>query len=225
MVDFRKRLREKLPCAFCEKKFTDFGPLGEHVRQAHPEIGAALPSAPETKPDKYDDAVNQLGPDMAEDADASWEQHGWFQGNEDENMLPPVGGGKTQSQRGGGDNRGSGRRPSTPPSVPFIKVEDLTQDPVTAKILGVQTQNTGFNDVIVKIAIRGRSFFFGLKASNPNYETLVKALGNDENAWMNAEFTIGLEFNEFYEKNFVNVFEVKPSDGTPVATKRGKKNG
>lgn len=223
MVDFRKRLKNTLPCAFCDQKFSDFGPLGEHVRQAHPEIGAALPSAPETKPyNKYDDAVDQLGPDMAEDAGASWEEHGWFQG-EDEDMLPPVGGGKTQSQRNQPQG-GGGRRP-TPPSVPFLKVEDLTNDPVTAKVLGVQTQNTGYNDVIIKVAIKGRSFFYGLKASNPAYETLTKALGHNDNDWMGATFTVGLEWNEFYEKNFVTVFEVFPNDGKPAETKRGKKNG
>lgn len=214
MVDFRKRLKNTLPCAFCDQKFSDFGPLGEHVRQAHPEIGAALPSAPEEKP---------IPDSEMADVDVSWEEHGWFLGNEDEDMLPPVGGGKTQSQRNQPQG-GGGRRP-TPPSVPFLKVEDLTNDPVTAKVLGVQTQNTGYNDVIIKVAIKGRSFFYGLKASNPAYETLTKALGHNDNDWMGAEFTVGLEWNEFYEKNFVTVFEVKPNDGRPAETKRGKKNG
>lgn len=32
----------QLQCAFCHKPFSDFGPLGAHVRTSHPEIGRLL---------------------------------------------------------------------------------------------------------------------------------------------------------------------------------------
>jgi hypothetical protein len=183
----------QLECFFCNQKFKDFGPLGEHVRREHPEIGAALPSAPD------EESFIGQPPPFEE-----WEEHGWFLGNEDDDMLPPVGGGKTPSQRTGR----KGGRGGPAPNVPFITVENLSNDPVTAKILGVEAQTGGgFNDVIVKISIKGRSYFLGLKASNPNYETLINALGQDEKKWIDIEFTIGLNWNEFYEKNFVHIFE------------------
>ena len=127
-------------------------------------------------------------------------------------MLKSPGGGKSQTQRNADGGR---QRPA--PAVPFIKVEDLTADPKRAKILAVETQSTGFNDIIVKIAVAGRSYFFGLKASNPNYETLFAAFGADENKWIGEEFMIGLNWNEFYEKSFVHVF-----DATAPTVKAGK---
>jgi hypothetical protein len=122
--------------------------------------------------------------------------------DERDDMLPQVGGGKRNDRQG---QSGGGRRPA--PAVPFLVVDDLKADPVRAKILGLETKNTGFNDVIVKIAIGGKSFFMGLKASNPNYEALTAGLGFDENKWVGQEFMIGLQWNEFYEKNFVQVYE------------------
>src|SRR5258708_1618329 len=150
-----------VPCMFCQRTFKSFVALGMHVKTEHAaKIGAASLKLPDRKP-----------------ADDSWEDTGWFLGELEEMALPQPGGGKTQGQRESGPTRPK----RTPPAVPFIGVEDLTSDPKTAKILAVQTQNTGFNDIIVKIAISGRSYFLGLKASNPNYETLFRAFGSDEN--------------------------------------------
>jgi hypothetical protein len=173
-----------LECFFCFLKFASFEQLAEHVQAAH--------VSPENR-----------GRERAPTWDEPWEGV--------DMALPRPGGGKSDSQRGGG--RGNRQAPA----VPFLKVEDLTQDPKRAKILGVQTQNTGFNDVIVKIAIGGRSFFMGLKASNPNYEALFNAFGEDDNKWVGQEFMVGLNYNEFYEKNFVHIFEAP-------APERGKKS-
>lgn len=118
---------------------------------------------------------------------------------EDEMALPAPGGGRTTSQGG------SGRSKAT---VPFLRVEDLQKEPSRAKILAVQAQDgSGFNDLIVKISIDGKPFFFGLKTSNPNYETLFNAFGADDKKWIGEEFTVGLNWNEFHEKNFVHVFD------------------
>jgi len=129
--------------------------------------------------------------------------------------LPTPGGGKRDAERGNNGGRGNSTR--KPPQVPFVRVEDLREEPSRAKILGVVTQNTGFNDVIVKVAINGKSYFLGLKASNPNYEALFNAFGDNENKWVGEEFMIGLNWNDFYEKNFVHIFEA------PAPKSRGGK--
>jgi hypothetical protein len=102
-------------------------------------------------------------------------------------------------------NSRSGRSRGTQ-TVPYVKVENLTSDPVRVKILGA-IANVGFNDLIVKIAMGGRSYFYGLKANNPNYAKLLKAFGSDENKWVGEEFMFGLEWSDFHEKNFMSVLE------------------
>jgi hypothetical protein len=125
-------------------------------------------------------------------------------------MLPKP---KTRST----EEDAPGARGRSAPSVPFLKVEDLTAEGKRAKILGVQSQRTKYNDLVVKLAIGGRSFFFGLRLSNPNFETLYEAFGADENKWVGQEFLIGLEWNDFYEKNFVRVLEA------PAKKSKGEK--
>lgn len=121
--------------------------------------------------------------------------------SEDYMALPQPGGGRARSTT---PNSGGGR---AKPNVPFLKVEDLREEPSRAKILGVKTQDAGFNDLVLKVSIGGKSFFFGLKASNENYQTLFDAFGEDDNRWVGEEFLIGLKYNDFYEKNFVHVFK------------------
>src|ERR1700761_691947 len=132
---------------------------------------------------------------------------------EDEMALPQPGGGRAKSTTPSG---GGGR---AKPTVPFLKVEDLREEPSRAKILAVKTQDAGFNDLVVKIAVNGKSFFFGLKASNENYQTLFDAFGDDDNAWVGEEFLVGLKYNEFYEKNFVHVFKAP----APTSERKSKK--
>lgn len=191
-------IRDELLCAFCGRGYKDFGMLARHVQEDHADTVAML---------------HDLAENITED---TTEEEGEF-------MLPQVGGGKPNDRQG---QQGGGRR--RPPAVPFLTVEDLKADPVRAKVLGLETKQTGFNDVIVKIAIGGKSFFMGLKASNPNYETLTNGLGFDENKWVGQEFLVGLQWNEFYEKSFVNVFDcpAPPAPGEPPAAKGkpGKKD-
>jgi hypothetical protein len=175
-----------LECAFCFLRFDGFAKLAQHVDDAH-----VSPADRRTKLPTIESTLDEWG----------------LTGEE---MLPAPGTGKRESERGNtGIGSGGSRKP---PAVPFLKVEDLSKDPKTAKILAVATKDTGFNDLIVKVAISGRSYFFGLKASNPNYEALFNAFGGDENDWIGEEFTVGLNWNEFYEKSFVHVFSAQRGD-------------
>ncbi len=174
-----------VPCMFCQRTFKSFVALGMHVKTEHAaKISAASLKLPDRKP-----------------ADDSWEETGWFLGEELEEMamLPQPGGGKTPSQR---QNNRKG------PNVPFLNVEDLTETPEPAKILAIITENTGYNDIIVKIQLGARRFFWGLKASNPNYETLFRTFGANSDKWVNEEISLGLKFNSTYEKNFVEIFNI-----------------
>lgn len=177
--------KQAVPCSFCGMKFYSFVALGAHVKTTHAAIiGAASLKLPDKKPDEVTET-------------------GWFLGEELEEMamLPQPGGGKTPSQRQSRNARGG-------PNVPFLTVEDVSQDPQPAKILAVITENTGYNDIIVKIQLGARRFFWGLKASNPNYETLFRTFGPNSDKWLDEEINIGLKFNETYEKNFVELFDM-----------------
>jgi len=122
-------------------------------------------------------------------------------------MLRPPSGNAASGRAGTADAGGRKK-----PTVPFLSVEDLGSDPVTAKILGVDIRPSKYNDITVKLAVRGRSYFLGMKDNNPNYEVLFNGLGPDENKWMGQEILMGLEFNDFYEKQFITVFEA-PAKG------------
>lgn len=184
---------EELECAFCWLKFAGFKELAEHVTLAH--------LAPEERPQVQ-----------------NWEGDDYWRNAGENEMLPAPGAGKSETQRGNVGGQASIRKP---PNVPFIKVEDLSGETVTAKILGVQTTGTGFNDIIVKISVSGRNFFLGLKASNENYEKLFNGFGPDEKKWIGEHFSIGLNYNEFYEKNFVHIFDA-PAPNEKSGGKKSK---
>ena len=118
-------------------------------------------------------------------------------------MLPPP--------KVGGQSDTKGRAANAGTQLPFLKVEDMTKEPRRCKILGVDANGAGFNDIVLKVHLAGRNSFLGLKANNPNYRTLIEGLGNDETKWKDREFSIGMEYNEFYDKNYIHIFEVYPA--------------
>ena len=189
-IRYHLEKEHQLECYFCFHKFAGFKELAEHVNDAH-----VTPKLEQEQSDAWDSLFN-------------------YPIGENDMALPTPGGGKRDAERGNSGGRGNARKP---PQVPFVRVEDLREEPSRAKILAVVTQNTGFNDVIVKITINGKSYFLGLKASNPNYEALFNAFGDNENKWVGEEFMIGLNWNDFYEKNFIHIFEC------PAPKSRGKK--
>src|SRR5205807_428893 len=99
---------------------------------------------------------------------------------------------------------GQQRGPRT--GIPFLKVENLTQEPKRCKILAVKEDTDGkFNDYVLKLAIAGTSYFWGLRTNNPNFSILFNEFGAEENQWVGKEFLIHLEYDEFSEKQFPRV--------------------
>lgn len=108
-----------------------------------------------------------------------------------------------------GKNTATSPAGGTKSPIPYVKVEDIPgKDRWRCKITAVDPNGSGYNDVVVKIAANGRKFFYGLKINNPSYATLVDALGSDETQWIGREFSLGLQYNETYEKNYLHVYEV-----------------
>ena len=142
----------------------------------------------------------------------------WARGESDMS-LPAPNAGRTQNQRDGG-----GRRSTSGPKFQFIKIEDVPQgEPEPAKIIATSTQNTGFNDIVLKIEFRNKRYFFGLKSSNENYEKMFRAWGDDDKDWVGKSFTLGQNYNEFHDKNFLHVFALLDESGKPEKKARKKK--
>lgn len=113
-----------------------------------------------------------------------------------------------------GTTRPEAGKGGTKSTIPFIKVDDVPgKERLRCKILAVDPNGSGYNDIVVKINTNNRKFFYGLKTNNPAYSTLIDALGTDETQWVGREFLLGLEYNDTYEKNYLHVFEVFSKSG------------
>lgn len=83
-------------------------------------------------------------------------------------------------------------------SIPALKLENLSQDKRTAKILETrQVEGKYGKQVAVKMTYGGGTYIWYLKLNNPNLRFLVDNFGQDENAWAGNEFLIGLEHDSF----------------------------
>jgi hypothetical protein len=135
--------------------------------------------------------------------------------NGEEQMLPSPtqAGQKTQGASGGGRARGQRQGP------PFLKVENLTAEPKRAKILGVRTQDVGFNDLIAKVSLGGTAYFLGMKTSYQPFHALHAAFGADENDWVGREFLIQTTFDEFSEQQ--RMFVIAPAPDVAGKKKAG----
>lgn len=104
--------------------------------------------------------------------------------------------GKAAKAGGGGDG------------VPFLKMEHLSLNTRReAVITDVQIPpRGGFNDVLVKIAMDGHPFIWGLKAKNPNYVLLCKQFGEDSDGWIEKKILLGIEKEQFTEKKYPKVY-------------------
>lgn len=195
-------MRLQLQCAFCDKSFTDFGPLGAHVRTEHPEIGRMLQRL-ETSAMATSDVPGEADTGVGLQnipTDTSWEEHGWFQ--DEESMLPAAGEPKQDRQGGGRKSAGRGGGSGNSSRLPFLNSDMLSTTPKDAKILMVrfEPQHRFGPSVVVKLAFEGKSVLWTLHINNnPNFGILSHEFGRDENDWLGKKILLGLEQDEFTE--------------------------
>ncbi len=85
----------------------------------------------------------------------------------------------------------------------WLKNEDLSTTPKPAKILAVKNdaENKFGPRVVLKLALDGAVIFWGVDVKkNPNYKTLEKRFGYEENNWAGQLILLGLELEEFSEQ-------------------------
>jgi len=137
-------------------------------------------------------------------------------------MLPRSGGTAAPSQQApqGGNRRQGG-------GFDYVRNTDLSTDKKRARVLACRVNDAvvkegqrKYSDVIVKIALNGKTLLYGLKADNPEYEKLVNAFGEDENRWPDREFYMYLEADDFTGKYWMRV---EPIEAEPKSAK--KKSG
>lgn len=149
-------------------------------------------------------------------------------------MLPKPGAQNNgQGQQGGG----GGRQRS---GLPYVNESNLSLDKKRCRVLAVKLNDAPvregqrrFSDVIVKFAMGGDMYLLGLKTDNPNYEILCKAFGEDDNRWLEREFFMYLEEDDFDKRRWVRVEPItgdegeedKPEPPVVAARKRGQGRG
>ena len=196
--DVQRLLTNAIDCYFCGMKadaefppeqggFDDFKKLAAHV------LHCPWSPLPKPRTEFHIEAANLLAANRIADARMNGET----------TMSLP------QPKQSGAPGTSGGS-----PTFPFLKVDNLTDQPREATITGVDTNGTGFNDIVVKIKMDGKGYFFGLKASNPCYKILFEKLGSDEERWIGRSFTLLQEWNTFYEKNFIGIGKVLPAEKT-----------
>jgi hypothetical protein len=94
----------------------------------------------------------------------------------------------------------------------YITAQDLSEDKVVAKILAVKANDAPlkegqrrFSDVTAKIVFKGQNRLFGFKLDTPNYTICIQDFGEDEAKWVDREFYLYNEKEEFTEKIFPRV--------------------
>ena len=113
-------------------------------------------------------------------------------------MLPTNGGSAPRTKRAG--------------ALPYIKNEQLSTTPKTAKILAVKVVDGRFGQqVLLKLAFEGGTWFLGLNTKvndngqyrNPNYKLLIDKFGPDENNWVDQSILLFLEQDDFSGQYFM----------------------
>ncbi len=115
-------------------------------------------------------------------------------------MLPSAGSKANTATKGGSQKSG----------IPYINVTELTSDKAKARVIDVRLTEQvegrqNFSDIRLKIAIKGMTRLYGLKTTNPEYEKLLSAFGQDETTWPGREFYMYAEQDEFDGKLWIRV--------------------
>jgi hypothetical protein len=124
----------------------------------------------------------------------------------------------TSQQTGGGSNgrRGGQNQQS---GHPYLKNDNLSTVRQRVRVLAVQLQDSKYNPgqkkVVFKIALTGKIFLWPLELDNLCYKAIHGMFGADENDYVDKQFDIYLEENEFSGRMWPTVAEVseetKPS--------------
>ena len=136
---------------------------------------------------------------------------------ENTNMIPQGNAG-SQSQGAGGRSRPQQQ------GLEYARWNSpwLSFDWKTARILSIKVNQPvegrqQFSDVVVKFALDGQQRLLGMKVDSRELTTLTQQFGSDENKWIDGEFQIRIEEDDFDGKKYVRIQTVETS-----SKKKGK---
>lgn len=102
----------------------------------------------------------------------------------------------------------------------YVTERDLSSSKEIARVIAVKENTTEvkegqrkYSDVIVKIAFKGETRLFGLKYETPNWEILKESFTQDENKWIDREFYLFNETEEFSGRVFPRVEAIEKKSG------------
>ena len=119
--------------------------------------------------------------------------------------IPRYQGGTVED--GPSTTRGGKRAPRARDGHDFLKADDLSTDPKTAKILAVRVQPDNFNPkvnvVMCKVTLDGHIKMWPIRLNNPNLEVLQNAFGTNENDWLDKKIQLSVEEDEFDGRHWI----------------------
>jgi hypothetical protein len=119
-------------------------------------------------------------------------------------MLPAPASRQGQPSARAGNNASGG--------VPKLTTQDVTFDKREARIIGVKAITGRYgSQIIVKISYNAQMFLWYLNLDNPNFESFIDALGQDENQWVDASFMLANETDDFNGKTWPTASAIKKS--------------
>ena len=99
------------------------------------------------------------------------------------------------------------RRGAQPTGLPFFKPEHASTDPRTLTILMARAEKDRWDNdsVMLKIRFDGKLFLWQPNLKNPNFETLIDILGQDESKWPNEEVLAYVEIDRMTERPYLRI--------------------
>ena len=121
---------------------------------------------------------------------------------------------KNDSSRESGNRRGRTSNNRQQSGLPNLKTSDVDFNKKIVKVIDAKEPpppNSYNNAIILKIAYDGRTFLWNLKQNNPCFEVLYHACKNGANPsdWVNLEFYLYLETDDFTQVNWPRVELIK----------------
>lgn len=114
----------------------------------------------------------------------------------------------------------SRNRSSQSTGIPKLTVQNLTFDKRKARVLATRNYDGKWGmQVGLKIAYAGQTYIWYLNVPdavgrNPNFDFLINQFGQDENNWVDGEFYLYLENDEFSNQNRIRCAAVEKETPT-----------